>query len=69
MTQLTHFSGGKAHAFGPAWSPDARRIVWHKIGPGVDQLFVMDGDGGGQRQLTHLAGTAKVSHADWGTAG
>ena len=69
MTQLTHFRGGKTHAFGPAWSPDGRRIVWHKIAPGVDQLFVMDGRGGRQRQLTHLAGDARVSHADWGTSG
>jgi Tol biopolymer transport system component len=69
MTQLTHFSGGKTQGFGPSWSPDGRKIVWHKIGPALNQLFVMDGDGGNQRQLTHMPGNPKVSHPDWGTAG
>jgi Tol biopolymer transport system component len=69
MTQLTHFSGGKTQAFGPAWSPDGRKIVWHKIGPQVNQLFVMDSRGGSRRQLTHMPGDSKLSHPDWGTAG
>jgi Tol biopolymer transport system component len=69
MTQLTRFAGGRTQAFGPAWSPDGRRIVWHKIGPGVNQLFVMDSRGRSVRRLTHMAGNAKLSHADWGTSG
>jgi Tol biopolymer transport system component len=69
MTQLTHFSGGAAQAFGPAWSPDGQKIVWHKIGPQVNQLFLMDSHGGNQRQLTRMPGDAKISHPDWGTAG
>ena len=68
MTQLTHFGGGKTHAFGPAWSPDGRKIVWHKIGPGVNQLFVSDRDGANERQLTRMPGNPRPSHADWGTA-
>ncbi len=67
MTQLTHFGGGKTHAFGPAWSPDGTKIVWHKIGPRLDQLFVMDADGANHRQLTHLPGNPRPSHPDWGT--
>lgn len=66
MTQLTHFEGGKTHAFGPAWSPDGTKIVWHKIGPRLDQLFVMDAGGANHRQLTHLPGNARPSHPDWG---
>jgi TolB protein len=66
MTQLTHFGGGKTHAFGPAWSPDGTKIVWHKIGPRLDQLFVMDAGGANHRQLTHLPGNARPSHPDWG---
>ena len=69
MTQITHFGGGGTHAFGPAWSPDGRKIVWHKIGPAVDQLFVSDGDGGNERQLTRMPGNPKLSHPDWGTSG
>jgi Tol biopolymer transport system component len=66
MTQLTHFTGGTTHGFGPAWSPDGGQIVWHKLGPQVNQLFVMDKDGRNQRQLTHMPGNAKISHPDWG---
>ena len=60
MTQLTHFRGGSTHGFGPAWSPDGSRIVWHKIAPGLDQLFVMDASGRGQRQLTRMPGSPKA---------
>jgi Tol biopolymer transport system component len=66
MTQLTHLTGGETQAFGPVWSPDGKEIVWHKKGPGVNQLFLMDARGGHVRQLTHL--TKEPSHADWGTA-
>lgn len=66
MTQLTHFRGGAIHGFGPAWSPDGRQIVWHKLGPDVNQLFVMDSSGHDQRQLTHMPGNPKISHPDWG---
>ena len=69
MTQLTYFGGGKTHAFGPAWSPDGAKIVWHKIGPRLDQLFVMDADGANHRQLTHLSGSPRPSHPDWGPGG
>ena len=69
MTQITHFGGGDTHAFGPAWSPDGRKIVWHKIGPAVNQLFVSDRDGGNERQLTRMPGNPKLSHPDWGPAG
>jgi len=66
MTQLTHFTGGATHGFGPSYSPDGTQIVWHKLGPHVNQLFVMDADGRNQRQLTHLPGNPKISHPDWG---
>jgi TolB protein len=69
MTRITHFGDGETHAFGPAWSPDGRKIVWHKFGPAINQLFVSDGDGGNERQLTHMPGNPKLSHPDWGAAG
>jgi TolB protein len=68
MMQLTHFTGGNAQALGPSWSPDGKLIVWHKLSPSVDQLFLMDPRGGHVRQLTRLPHGASPSHADWGTA-
>jgi TolB protein len=69
MKQLTHFKGGATHAFGPAWSPDGKKIVWHKLGPQLNQLFVMDSGGENQRQLTQMPGNAKLSHPEWGPGG
>jgi TolB protein len=66
MTQLTHFSGGDTQAFGSTWSPDGTKIVWHKVGLQVDQLFVMDAHGRHVRKLTHLPAGAEPSRADWG---
>jgi Tol biopolymer transport system component len=68
MTPLTHFKGGIVQALGPAWSPDGKRIVWHKVDPKVNQLFTMDAHGGHVRKLTSMPGDASPSHADWGTA-
>jgi Tol biopolymer transport system component len=69
MTRLTRFSGGATQALGPAWSPDGKKIVWHKVSPQLNQLFVIDSRGASQRQLTHMRGDANPGHADWGTAG
>jgi TolB protein len=65
MTQLTDFSDGATHGFRPAWSPDGAQVVWHKLGPGVNQLFVMDRDGHNQRQLMRMPGNPRISHPDW----
>ena len=53
---------------GPSWSPDGKRIVWHKVSSKVNQLFVMDPQGGRVRKLTTLAPDANPSRSDWGTA-
>jgi Tol biopolymer transport system component len=67
MTALTHFTGGDIQGLGPSWSPDGTKIVWHKLSPKVDQLFVMDARGGHVRRLTKLPGGSSPSHAEWGT--
>jgi Tol biopolymer transport system component len=68
MTALTHFTGGDVQALGPSWSPDGTKIVWHKLSPTVDQLFLMDAHGGHVQKLTKLAHGSTPSHADWGTS-
>jgi TolB protein len=68
MTALTHFSDGLVQAVGPSWSPDGTKIVWHEDGPAVDQLFVMDAQGGHVRKLTRLPAESSPSRAAWGTA-
>jgi hypothetical protein len=68
MTALTHFTGGDIQALGPSWSPDGTKIVWHKLSPTIDQLFVMDANGRHARRLTRLPAGSTPSRADWGTA-
>jgi Tol biopolymer transport system component len=46
---LTH---GEGDEFGPAWSPDGREIAY----VAGKNLWLMDADGGDQRQLTHDGG-------------
>jgi Tol biopolymer transport system component len=47
--QLTHNRIGD---FGPAWSPDGRRIAFSRQVGNGDALFVMNADGTGVRRLT-----------------
>jgi Tol biopolymer transport system component len=68
MTPLTHFTGGDTQALGPSWSPDGTKIVWHKVTPKLNELFVMDAHGGHLRKLTQFPLAANPSRADWGTA-
>lgn len=68
LTPLTHFTGGDVQGLGPSWSPDGKKIVWHKVSSKVNQLFVMDPHGGHVRKLTTLAPDANPSRSDWGTA-
>jgi TolB protein len=51
--QLTETSEG---AYDPAWSPDGTRIAYAVRNAGKHDLWVMDADGGNQRQLTTAGG-------------
>jgi TolB protein len=46
--------GTEETAFGDAWSPDGRQIAFDRfaVGGGRQQVFVMNADGSGTRQLT-----------------
>ena len=51
----------------PAWSPDGKRVVYQKEQDGQKQLFVMNIDGTGKKQLT--SGAALHVGAEWSKDG
>ena len=58
LKQLTRYSGG-LQAIVKDISPDGTQILFHlrvanEYGPGRNQLYVMNADGTGARQLTHM---------------
>jgi Tol biopolymer transport system component len=74
VVQLTHYEGDTRNAYVGGWSPDGRELVVHIRGrdadsPGVNQLFVLDANGGGMRQLTHLPRGSNPGYASWSPAG
>ena len=51
QTRLTH---NEAHDFAAAWSPNGRQIAFTRARDDEDlEIYVMDADGGNQRNLTH----------------
>jgi Tol biopolymer transport system component len=50
---VTHGEGGN---FLPRWSPDGRRIAFGSTRTGYMELYVMNADGSGVDQITHLRG-------------
>ncbi|HJN17873.1 MAG TPA: hypothetical protein QGH10_20400, partial [Armatimonadota bacterium] len=52
--RLTDSMGGN---FLPAWSPDGKRIAFMSTRTGVPEIWIMDADGTGQRQITLGGGT------------
>lgn len=49
----------------PAWSSDGRTIVFTSDRDGTYNLYAMNGDGSGVRQLTHFEPPAVVYHPSW----
>ena len=73
LRQLTHYTGGKLQAYADDWSPDGTQIVFHLAGvqpngKRINQLFVMNANGTGVHQLTHMSESANPRGAAWGTA-
>lgn len=68
-------SGGSANAIPvitddgglPAWSPDGKKILYQKDADGQKQLFVVNADGSGKKQLT--SGAVMHVSANWSTDG
>lgn len=67
LKQLTEIAGGEINAFGAQWSPDGTQIIYHKVGPDLSDLFVLNADGSNERQFTHLGPTVNPGQVDWGT--
>lgn len=60
-TQLTSDEALKDQL--PDWSPDGRRIVYNAITDGDDDIWIMNADGTGQKNLTAEAGATEVAPA------
>ena len=61
--EVSRLSDGEADELAPAWSPDGNRIAFSRMRSGsadfyVSDLWLMDADGGGARQLTRAVGRA-----------
>ena len=66
-TRLRKLTRSPGWNFFPDWSPDGRRILFASGRDGGTDLFVMNADGSGQRNLTHTPNVSE-SIASWAPA-
>jgi Tol biopolymer transport system component len=71
-TKLTHNARGKGQSWGPAWSPDGKRIVFTKFTPigkkdGRVDIYTMTPKGTALKRVTHMP-QAFTNNPDWGPA-
>jgi len=64
LLQLTHEVGGEVNAGADSWSPDGTKIAYVSNKSGTYQIWTMNADGTGAKQLTH--GT-EAHLAAWGS--
>lgn len=64
LVKLTHSRGGKIHNGLDSWSPDGKKIAFVSNRTGTFEIFVMNANGSGARQVTH---GPEAHHATWGT--
>ena len=65
-TNLARLTNNAVAELTPSWSPDGRQIAFHRAigGRGQFQIFLMNADGTGERQLTFPPG--RNGFASWG---
>jgi TolB protein len=68
-TSLRRLTSNAVQELTPQWSPDGRQIAFHRAigGRGRFQLFVVNADGTGERQLTFPPGANSFAH--WSAIG
>jgi TolB protein len=49
----------------PAWSPDGRMIAFHSLRDGYSEIYVMNPDGSGQRNVSRIHGKRGVGLSAW----
>jgi Tol biopolymer transport system component len=64
LVQLTKTRGGKIHNGLDGWSPDGTKIAFARIGARTSEIYVMNVNGGGMKQLTR---GPDAHHAAWGS--
>ncbi len=64
LVQLTHETGGEINAGADSWSPDGTKIAYVSNKSGTYQIWTMNSDGSGAKQLTR---GAEAHLASWGS--
>jgi TolB protein len=67
-TQTVRLTKSPSQDGRPAWSPDGKRIAFHRRVLGHGQIFVMNADGSEPTRLTGLSLLAFNRDPSWGPA-
>ena len=64
LVKITKSRGGRIHNGLDSWSPDGTKIAFARIAAGKSEIYVMNANGSGIKQLTR---GPEAHHASWGS--
>lgn len=67
--ESARLTSGPGDEWAPAWSPDGSRLAYLSGQGGSSQVWVMNRDGGNQRQVTRWTGPGQLYYATWSPDG
>lgn len=68
-SEQNNLTNSTSNDFSPSWSPDGKKILFVSDRDGNNEIYIINSDGSGLKQLTHTSGTDTSQCPTWSSDG